>query len=71
MNISKIKEIQKILSTNIKNINNEIIKRDRKLKWVAEKENKYTIKLHKEKAIKELKERGYDKDIIDKWIEYI
>jgi hypothetical protein len=33
MNISKIKEIQKILSTNIKNINNEIIKRDRKLKF--------------------------------------
>ena len=33
MDISKIKEIQKILSTNIKNINNEIIKRDRKLKF--------------------------------------
>ena len=33
MNISKIKEIQKILSTSIKNINNEIIKRDRKLKF--------------------------------------
>ena len=33
MNISEIKEIQKILSTSIKNINNEIIKRDRKLKF--------------------------------------
>ena len=33
MDISKIREIQKILNTNIKNINNEIIKRDRKLKF--------------------------------------
>ena len=30
MNILKIKELQKILNTNIKNINNKIVIRDRK-----------------------------------------
>jgi hypothetical protein len=34
-------------------------------------ENKYTIELHKEIVIKELYERGYEKDIIDEWISYI
>jgi hypothetical protein len=34
-------------------------------------ENNYTIELHKEIVIKELYERGYDKGIIDEWIEYI
>ena len=33
MNILKIKELQKILNTNIKNINNKIIIRDRKIKF--------------------------------------
>ena len=33
MNILKIKELQKILNTNIKNINNKIILRDRKIKF--------------------------------------
>jgi Leucine-rich repeat (LRR) protein len=35
------------------------------------KENNYTIELHKEIVIKELYDRGYDKDIIDEWIDYI
>jgi hypothetical protein len=35
------------------------------------KENNYTIELHKEIVIKELNDRGYEKDIIDEWIEYI
>ena len=33
MDILKIKELQKILNTNIKNINNKIIKRDRKINF--------------------------------------
>ena len=34
-------------------------------------ENNYTIELHKEIVIKELYDRGYTKDIIDEWIDYI
>jgi Leucine-rich repeat (LRR) protein len=34
-------------------------------------ENNYTIELHKEIVIKELYDRGYTKDVIDEWIEYI
>jgi hypothetical protein len=34
-------------------------------------ENNYTIELHKEIVMKELYDRGYDKNIIDEWIEYI
>jgi Leucine-rich repeat (LRR) protein len=34
-------------------------------------ENKYTIELHKEIVIKELCDRGYEKNIIDEWIDYI
>jgi hypothetical protein len=34
-------------------------------------ENNYTIELHKEIVIKELYDRGYDKGIVDEWIEYI
>jgi hypothetical protein len=34
-------------------------------------ENNYSIPLHKEIVIKELYNRGYDKDIVDEWIEYI
>jgi hypothetical protein len=33
--------------------------------------NNYTIELHKEIVMKELYDRGYTKDIIDEWIEYI
>ena len=33
MNIFKIKELQKILNINIKNINDKIIIRDRKIKF--------------------------------------
>jgi len=33
MNILKIKELQKLLNINIKNINNKIIIRDRKIKF--------------------------------------
>jgi Leucine-rich repeat (LRR) protein len=33
--------------------------------------NNYTIELHKEIVMKELYDRGYDKGIIDEWIEYI
>ena len=36
-----------------------------------EAENKYTIDLHKEIAMKELSERGYTEDKIKEWIEYI
>jgi Leucine-rich repeat (LRR) protein len=34
-------------------------------------ENNYTIELHKEIVMKELYDRGYDKDVIDEWIDYI
>jgi hypothetical protein len=34
-------------------------------------ENNYTIELHKEIVIKELYDRGYDKNVIDEWISYI
>jgi hypothetical protein len=34
-------------------------------------ENNYTIELHKNIVMKELCERGYDKGIVDEWIEYI
>jgi Leucine-rich repeat (LRR) protein len=34
-------------------------------------ENRYTIELHKEIVMKELYDRGYTKDVIDEWIEYI
>jgi Leucine-rich repeat (LRR) protein len=34
-------------------------------------ENKYTIELHKEIVMKELYDRGYDKGIVDEWIQYI
>jgi hypothetical protein len=34
-------------------------------------ENKYTVELHKEIVMKELYDRGYEKDIIDEWIKYI
>jgi hypothetical protein len=34
-------------------------------------ENIYTVQLHKDIVMKELYDRGYDKDTIDEWIEYI
>jgi Lhr-like helicase len=34
-------------------------------------ENNYTIELHKNIVMKELYDRGYDKGIVDEWIEYI
>jgi hypothetical protein len=34
-------------------------------------ENIYTVELHKEIVIKELYDRGYEKNVIDEWIEYI
>jgi hypothetical protein len=34
-------------------------------------ENNYTIELHKDIVIKELNDRGYEKTIIEEWIEYI
>jgi Leucine-rich repeat (LRR) protein len=34
-------------------------------------ENNYTIELHKEIVIKELNDRGYNKNVIDEWIDYI
>ena len=41
------------------------------VKEQLEAENKYTINLHKEIAMKELLERGYIEDKIKEWIEYI
>jgi hypothetical protein len=34
-------------------------------------ENNYTIEKHKEIVMKELNDRGYDKNVIDEWIVYI
>jgi Leucine-rich repeat (LRR) protein len=34
-------------------------------------ENTYTVELHKDIVIKELYDRGYTKDVIDEWIQYI
>jgi hypothetical protein len=34
-------------------------------------ENNYTIEKHKEIVMKELYDRGYDKNVIDEWLEYI
>ena len=34
-------------------------------------ENNYTEELHKKIVMKELYDRGYSKDIIDEWIDYI
>jgi Leucine-rich repeat (LRR) protein len=41
------------------------------IKDKLEKENNYSIEKHKELVIKELVERGYDKETINQWIEYI
>ena len=41
------------------------------IKEQLEAENKYSIDMHKEIAIKELLERGYAEDKIKEWIEYI
>lgn len=41
------------------------------IKERLEKENNYSVEKHKEEVRKELEERGYEKDVIDTWIEYI
>jgi Leucine-rich repeat (LRR) protein len=41
------------------------------IKEKLEKENNYSIEKHKHLVIQELVERGYDKDTINIWIEYI
>jgi hypothetical protein len=36
-----------------------------------EKEGRYIIEIHKEIVSKELKERGYNDDVITEWIRFI
>jgi Leucine-rich repeat (LRR) protein len=48
-------------------ISNIIILVENKLK----DENKYTKELHKEIVMKELYDRGYEKDVVDEWMEYL